>query len=131
MSTYKQAPASDKRDRRATLHDHKPAHLITPIRVALRGAALLSSPRFNKGTGFTEAERAAFSIEGRLPYRSNTLEEQCDRAYEQLEDRKEMLRKNTFLQSLKEQNWTLYYALLSRHLKELVPVIYTPTEVSH
>lgn len=131
MSTSKQTPASVKWDRRSTLHDHKPAHLITPIRVALRGAALLSSPRFNKGTGFPAAERAEFSIEGRLPYRSNTLEEQCNRAYEQLEDRKEMLRKNTFLQSLKEQNWTLYYALLARHLKELVPVIYTPTEVSH
>jgi malate dehydrogenase (oxaloacetate-decarboxylating) len=30
---------------------------------------------------------------------------------------------------LKEQNWVLYYTLLRRHLRELIPIIYTPTEV--
>ena len=108
---------------------HKPAHLITPLHIALRGSALLSSPRFNKGTGFPLSERTRFGLEGRLPYKSNTLDEQCERAYEQLTQRDTPIRKNTFLQSLKGQNWTLYYALLTRHLKELVPVIYTPTEV--
>ena len=39
------------------------------------------------------------------------------------------IRKNAFLQSLKAQNWVLYYSLLSRHLSEVVPIIYTPTEV--
>ena len=99
-------------------------------RVALRGDAILTSPRWNKGTAFTIAERKAFGLTGRLPYRVNTLDEQCDRAYDQLEARDEPLRKNTFLQSLKDQNWVLYYALLSRHLTELIPIIYTPTEVS-
>ncbi|KAI0640264.1 hypothetical protein C8Q77DRAFT_1214531 [Trametes polyzona] len=97
-------------------------------RVALRGEAILTSPRWNKGTAFTLDERKAFGLTGRLPFRVNTLDEQCDRAYDQLEAREEPLRKNTFLQSLKDQNWVLYYALLSRHLKELIPIIYTPTE---
>jgi hypothetical protein len=92
--------------------------------------SLLTSPRFNKGAGFPASERTAFGLIGRLPYRTNTLDEQCERAYEQLNSRDSAIRKNTFLQSLKEQNWTLYYSLLARHLKELVPVIYTPTEVS-
>lgn len=133
---------------------NKPKSLIRTLRVALKGKALLTSPRFNKGTAFSHDERIAFSLQGRLPYRPNTLEKQCQRAYEQLKRRewdrpesgykkreemseREMeradeemnLRKNTFLQSLKDQNWTLYYALLARHLKELVPVIYTPTQV--
>jgi malate dehydrogenase (oxaloacetate-decarboxylating) len=108
---------------------HKPAHLIKPLHLALRGHALLSSPRFNKGTGFPLSERTAFGLEGRLPFQTNNLEQQCQRAYEQLLQRDTPIRKNTFLQSLKEQNWTLYYALLTRHLKELIPVIYTPTEV--
>ncbi|KAF9055570.1 hypothetical protein BJ165DRAFT_429472 [Panaeolus papilionaceus] len=132
---------------------NKPKSLIRTLRVALKGKALLTSPRFNKGTAFSHDERIAFSLQGRLPYRPNTLEKQCQRAYEQLKRRewdrpdsgykkreemteREMeradeetnLRKNTFLQSLKDQNWTLYYALLARHLKELVPVIYTPTQ---
>ncbi|KDR86140.1 hypothetical protein GALMADRAFT_235376 [Galerina marginata CBS 339.88] len=112
----------------AALHPHKPAHALAPLRLALRGHALLTSPRFNKGMGFPKSERKAFGLEGRLPYRHNSLDEQCDRAYGQLQTRDTPMRKNTFLQSLKDQNWTLYYALLSRHLKELTPIIYTPTE---
>ena len=101
-----------------------------PLRLALRGEYLLNSPRFNKGAGFPASERTAFGLIGRLPYRAHTLDEQCERAYEQLNSCDSAIRKNTFLQSLKSQNWTLYYSLLTRHLQELVPVIYTPTEVS-
>ena len=99
------------------------------LRVSLRGDAILTHPRFNKGTAFTASERRAFGLAGRLPHRVNTLEEQCRRAYDQLSTREQPLRKNTFLQSLKDQNWVLYYGLLSRHLKELIPIIYTPTQV--
>ncbi|KAK0430863.1 hypothetical protein EV421DRAFT_1856031 [Armillaria borealis] len=96
--------------------------------VALHGDAILTSSRWNKGTAFTMAERKTFGLTGRLPYRVNTLDEQCQRAYDQLQARDSPLRKNSFLQSLKNQNWVLYFALLSRHLSELVPIIYTPTE---
>ncbi|KAL1741362.1 hypothetical protein HDZ31DRAFT_67003 [Schizophyllum fasciatum] len=99
-----------------------------PKRVALRGEGILTSPRYNKGTAFTEREREDFGLVGRLPYRVNTLEEQCERAYAQLSSRDHPLRKNTFLQSMKDQNWVLYYALLKKHLKETVPIVYTPTQ---
>ncbi|KAG5644096.1 hypothetical protein DXG03_009115 [Asterophora parasitica] len=98
------------------------------FRVALRGDAILTSPRFNKGTAFTIAERKAFGLTGRLPSKVNTLDEQCKRAYAQLQMRDTPIRKNSFLQSLKDQNWVLYYTLIGRHLKELIPIIYTPTE---
>jgi hypothetical protein len=106
-----------------------PARGLT-FRVARRGDAVLSSPRWNKGTAFTSDERKAFGLVGRLPYQVDTLDQQCDRAYQQLQDRESPLRKNSFLQSLKDQNWVLYYSLISRHLRELVEIIYTPTEVS-
>lgn len=99
------------------------------FRVALYGDAILTNPKWNKGSAFTTAERKAFGLTGRLPYRVNTLDEQCDRAYDQLQSRESPLRKNSFLQSLKDQNYVLYYALISRHLEELIPIIYTPTEV--
>ncbi|KAF8661964.1 hypothetical protein AX16_001259 [Volvariella volvacea WC 439] len=105
--------------------------LATPppiFRVALRGEALLGSPRFNKGTAFTVKEREQFGLIGRLPWKVNTLDEQCERAYDQLKSRDTPIRMNSFLQSLKAQNWVLYYTLISRHLKELLPIIYTPTE---
>lgn len=57
------------------------------FRVALRGDELLNNPRFNKGTAFTVTERKAFGLTGRLPYKVNTLDEQCERAYTQLQGR--------------------------------------------
>ncbi|KAG1730701.1 uncharacterized protein EDB91DRAFT_1156655 [Suillus paluster] len=98
------------------------------FKVALRSEALLTLPRWNKGTAFTKEERKSFGLTGRIPSRVNTLDEQCDRAYDQLRSVDSPIRMNSFLQSLKEQNWVLYYSLLSRHLKELTPIIYTPTE---
>jgi malate dehydrogenase (oxaloacetate-decarboxylating) len=105
-----------------------PMHSELVFKVALRGDTLLTSPRWNKGTAFTKEERNDFGLTGRLPFRVNTIEEQCERAYDQLCSRESPIQKNLFLQSLKEQNWVLYYSLLSRHLKELTSIIYTPTE---
>jgi malate dehydrogenase (oxaloacetate-decarboxylating) len=101
---------------------------ISTQSVALRGSALLNSPRFNKGTAFTVKEREEFGLTGRLPFHVNTLEQQTTRAYAQLKDMEGDLRKNGFMHSMKEQNWVLYYELLRQNLKELVPIIYTPTE---
>lgn len=122
------------------------------FRIALRESGILTSPRFNKGSAFTREERAAFGLTGRLPQRVNTLEEQCERAYEQYQDAgavhkanndsaedrdgkeekdlaRSRLMQNKFLDSLKQQNWVLYYGLIKEHLGEMIPVIYTPTEV--
>jgi malate dehydrogenase (oxaloacetate-decarboxylating) len=98
------------------------------FRIALRGDAILTNPHWNKGTAFTANERMQFGLVGRLPYQVNTLDEQCQRAYDQLSSRETPLRKNSFLQSLKEQNSVLFYQLLLRNLKELMPIVYTPTE---
>ncbi|KAI0028589.1 hypothetical protein K488DRAFT_58233 [Vararia minispora EC-137] len=96
--------------------------------VALRGESILTHPRWNKGTAFTEQERKDFGLIGRLPSRINTIDEQCARAWDQLVSQDSDIQKNAFLQSLKEQNWVLYYELLRRNLRELMPIVYTPTE---
>ena len=106
-----------------------PATARTVFRVALRGEALLTSSWFNKGTAFSLQERREFGLNGRLPSKVATLDEQCQRAYDQLNGQGSPLQKNGFLQSLKDQNRVLYFALLWRHLRELIPIIYTPTEV--
>ena len=99
-------------------------------RVALRGDSVLHNPRLNKGTAFTMQERKEFGLVGRLPFEVNTLDQQCRRAYDQFNAMDTPIRQNQFLQSLKDQNWVLYYSLISRYLREMIPIIYTPTEVS-
>jgi hypothetical protein len=75
-------------------------------------------------------ERKEFGLVGRLPFEVNTLDQQCRRAYDQFNAMDTPIRQNQFLQSLKDQNWVLYYSLISRYLREMIPIIYTPTEVS-
>ncbi|KAM0715738.1 hypothetical protein Q7P37_008252 [Cladosporium fusiforme] len=94
----------------------------------LQGRALLTNSVLNKGSAFPAQERREFGLQGLLPSRVQTLDMQLDRAYEQYRSRADDIGKNTFMTSLKAQNETLYYALLQRHLKEMMPVIYTPTE---
>jgi malate dehydrogenase (oxaloacetate-decarboxylating) len=75
----------------------------------LQGTAILRSPYFNKGSAFSEQEREDFGLNGLLPSAVNTLEEQLQRAYQQYQSRGDDLAKNTFMESLKEQNQVLYY----------------------
>jgi malate dehydrogenase (oxaloacetate-decarboxylating) len=55
---------------------------------------------------------------------------QVQRAYEQYSQKTTDIGKNTFMTSLKAQNETLYYRVIQTHLKEMMPIIYTPTEGS-
>jgi malate dehydrogenase (oxaloacetate-decarboxylating) len=57
-----------------------------------------------------------------------TLEDQVKSAYEMYSTRPNALAKNTFMTSVKAQNETLYYKLIQSHIKEMFPIIYTPTE---
>jgi hypothetical protein len=47
-----------------------------PAEVSLRGSSLLEDPTLNKGTAFTEEERAAFGLRGLLPARVSSIEQQ-------------------------------------------------------
>lgn len=99
-----------------------------PIECDLHGFQLLNSPIFNKGSAFTQEERQAFNLSGLLPSKVNTLEEQVDRAYAQFQYLKTPLAKNDFLTSMRIQNKVLYYELVRSHIREMLPIIYTPTE---
>ena len=48
--------------------------------VDFQGKALLTSPQFNKGTAFTHDERRQFKLQGLLPQRINSLEQQTQRS---------------------------------------------------
>lgn len=99
----------------------------TRMRVRLDGAALLKMPLLNKGTAFSQEERVALGIDGLLPPHVATLDEQIERTYASFKREPTALAKYTNLRSLQERNEILFYALLDRHLAEMLPIIYTPT----
>ncbi|KAK6460797.1 mitochondrial malate dehydrogenase [Scheffersomyces coipomensis] len=99
-----------------------------PIECDLEGFQVLNSPIFNKGSAFTREERKAFGLTGLLPSQVNTLDEQVERAYRQFSYLKTPLAKNDFCTSMRIQNKVLYYELVRRHIREMLPIIYTPTE---
>jgi malate dehydrogenase (oxaloacetate-decarboxylating) len=96
-------------------------------RTTLRGRAVLTDPRINKGTAFTTEEREALGLVGVLPHRVLTLSEQAQRAYEQYRAQPTALAKQVSLSELRDRNEVLFYRLLSDHMREMLPIIYTPT----
>ena len=97
------------------------------MRVHLEGAALIRLSLTNKGTSFPEEERIALGIDGLLPPYVTTLEQQVERTYGAFKREPTPLAKYTYLRGLQERNEILYYALLEKHLAEMLPIIYTPT----
>ncbi|AET57519.1 malate dehydrogenase [Paenibacillus terrae HPL-003] len=97
--------------------------LATP----LKGKDVLANPLLNKGVAFTPNERKELGLEGILPPTVLTLEEQAERAYKQFLAQPTMLRKNASLNDLYHRNVVLYYRLLTDHLSEMLPIVYTPT----
>ncbi|OBT87425.1 hypothetical protein VE02_04689 [Pseudogymnoascus sp. 03VT05] len=95
---------------------------------AVNGSALLNTPYFNKGSAFPSEERVEFNLTGLLPHNVQTLEQQVQRAYEQYSELQNDLAKNTFMTSMRDQNEVLFYRLIQDHIKEMYPIIYTPTE---
>ena len=93
----------------------------------LRGRQVFGEPRINKGTGFSPEEREALGLVGLMPYKVFSLEEQAARSYDQYSAQPTDLARNVFLTALHDRNEVLFYRLLTDHLREMLPIVYTPT----
>jgi malate dehydrogenase (oxaloacetate-decarboxylating) len=98
-----------------------------PEQISLVGLDLLNSPRWNKGTAFTNPERDTFRLHGLLPPHVGTLEEQIERRMQRLKTLRTPFGKYALLRDLQDTNETLFYALLARNVEEMLPLVYTPT----
>ena len=98
-----------------------------PIYIPFAGPALLEAPLLNKGSAFSERERQQFNLEGLLPYRIESIDEQKSRAYLQLNAFQSDIDKHIYLRNIQDTNETLYFRLVTDHLEEIMPLIYTPT----
>jgi len=87
----------------------------------------LHDPALNKGTAFTEEERDELGLWGLLPPGINTMEEQVLRVMGNYNRKTSDLEKYIFLVALQDRNQTLFYRVLTDHLEEMMPIIYTPT----
>lgn len=96
------------------------------IETSITGKPLLTIPQLNKSTAFTHEERREFGLLGKLPHRVESLDEQVKRVYLQYAGYKTRLQQNIYLNNLHDKNQILFYKLLSRHLAEMLPTIYTP-----
>ncbi len=97
------------------------------LEISARGRLILVHPMANRGTAFTMEEREALGLSGLLPSRVTTIEEQLRRTYAQYSRSPSPLSKFIYLAQLRDRNEVLFYRLLSEHLEEMLPVIYTPT----
>jgi len=96
------------------------------IRTRRTGFDLLLHPGLNKGTAFTEEERTAFGLHGLLPPHIGTLEDQRERRKHALDNEPTAFGKYALMRDLQDSDETLFYSLISQHVEELLPVVYTP-----
>ncbi len=91
------------------------------------GFSLLRDPALNKGTAFTEEEREQLGLNGLLPPRVHSLDEQVERVLWNLRKKTTDIERYIFLISLQDRNKTLFYRVLIDNIEELMPIVYTPT----
>ncbi len=89
--------------------------------------SILNDPFINKGTAFTEAEREELGLNGLLPAKVQTLQEQVDQTYAQFQSKVSNLEKRLFLMEIFNTNHVLFYKLFSQHVVEFMPIVYDPT----
>lgn len=100
------------------MNDNRPSPAVPSV---------LVDPFRNHGVAFTAPERDALGLTGRLPSGVLTLEQQAERAYQQLQAQPTDLAKNVYMEQLHDRNETLYFTLLTERLAELLPIVYDPT----
>jgi malate dehydrogenase (oxaloacetate-decarboxylating)(NADP+) len=91
------------------------------------GVKILHDPIRNKGTAFTDAEREALNLRGLLPARIHSPAEQELRVLGNIRSKATDLDRYLYLIALQDRNETLFYRVVMNNIREMMPLIYTPT----
>jgi malate dehydrogenase (oxaloacetate-decarboxylating)(NADP+) len=91
------------------------------------GTQILREPLWNKGLSFTPEERVNKNLTGLLPHVMESLQTQCARAMKMIHSRSTNVDKYLYLSSIKATNTDLFYRLVMDNMRELMPLVYTPT----
>ncbi|MGA3252198.1 MAG: NAD-dependent malic enzyme, partial [Paraburkholderia sp.] len=109
------------------MSDPSTAGSETPIKTSLTGYDLVNKPLLNKGMACSDRERGIFRLHGLFPPHIATMDEQIERRLRVMRAFSTDFERYAFLRDLQDTNETLFYAVLIRHLDELLPLVYTPT----
>ena len=91
------------------------------------GIDRLKNPSLNKSTAFTLEERDKYKLHGLLPTAITSQETQLKRVLANLHRQESNIARYIFLNSLQSRNERLFFRLVSENIKEMLPIIYTPT----
>ena len=91
-----------------------------------KGSQILHEPLLNKGSAFSLKEREALHLNGLLPPRVLTIEQQKNRILENFNNKHNDLEKYIFLIALQDRNETLFYRTITDEIEVMMPIIYTP-----
>ena len=91
------------------------------------GMRVLEDPLTNKGTAFSEEERSELGLRGLVPTAVETLEQQVRRRYLAYREQPTDIARHINLRALQDTNEMLFYRLVSDHIEEMLPILYTPT----
>lgn len=91
------------------------------------GSHLLHEPDSNKSTAFTEEERDALGLRGLLPPHVSTQDEQVARIMGNYRRETTDLGRYAYLSALQDRNERLFFRVITDHIEEMMPIVYTPT----
>ena len=104
---------------------HKTTEYITKNDAA--GYQVLREPLWNKGLSFSPEERVSKNLTGLIPHVMESVSTQVERCMKMINTRSTNVDKYLYLSSLKDQSVDLFYRVLIDNIRELMPLVYTPT----
>lgn len=118
-------PVTQRHDSKAFEFTHDKKGEV--LRIGARGQDVLANPVINRGSAFTVAQRQALDLTGLVPSGVMSMTDQLKRVYQQYRAQPDPLSKYLYLNAMHDRNEVLYYGLLSEHIQEMLPIVYTPT----
>ncbi|MCD4678304.1 MAG: NAD-dependent malic enzyme, partial [Desulfobacula sp.] len=97
------------------------------VQINLRGFDVLRFNNINKDTGFTIDERHKLKLNGFLPPRVKTIENQLQASLDIIEKKVNDIEKFIYIRSLYDRNVVLAHAVIASNITKFLPIIYTPT----
>jgi len=94
----------------------------------VNGFNFAKNPLLNKGVSFTQKEKESLKIAGLFPGgKPIKMETKVENLMKVLRSKSSPIEKYQYLHTIMDSEEALYFAALNTHLKELMPIVYTPT----